>query len=105
MVRPGTNWYEAGRSVELILEDMRTIPVILHRCDTGHEWIQEIDISAIPFRQGRMTRVAFEVRFDSDSHCVVRIEDMGFGGFVKSSGVVVEEEINLETDKIAQKEE
>jgi hypothetical protein len=31
MVRPGTNWYEAGRSVELILEDMRTIPVILHR--------------------------------------------------------------------------
>jgi len=105
MVRPGTNWYEAGRSVELILEDMRTIPVILHRCDTGHEWTQEIDISAIPFRQGRMTRVAFEVRFDSDSHCVVRIEDMGFGGFVKSSGVVVEEEINLETDKIAQKEE
>ena len=52
-----------------------------------------------------MTRVTFEVRFDSDSHCVVRIEDMGFGGFVKSSGVVVEEEINLETDKIAQKEE
>ena len=42
---------------------------------------------------------------NSDSHCVVRIEDMGFGGFVKSSGVVVEEEINLETDKIAQKEE
>ena len=84
---------------------MRTIPVILHRCDTGYEWTQEIDISAIPFRQGRMTRVAFEVRFDSDSHCVVRIEDMGFGGFVKSSGVVVEEEINLETDKIARKEE
>ena len=36
---------------------------------------------------------------------MVRIEDRGFGGFVKSSGVVVEEEINLETDKIAQKEE
>jgi hypothetical protein len=95
LVKPGTNWYHAGRSVELILEDIRKISFITKPCDTGEESLQEIDISRIPFREGKMTRICLELAFNCDSRCEVIITDLGFGDFVKSSGVVVKSTLQL----------
>lgn len=95
LIKPGTNWYEAQRSVELILEDMRKIPVLFRPCDGSGDYEEEIDISAIPYRAGKMTRIRFAVQFDSDSHCKITVADLGFGAFVKSSGVVVEKEFTI----------
>jgi hypothetical protein len=95
LVKPGTNWYHAGRSVELILEDVRKILFITKPCDTGIECQQEVDISQIPFREGKMTRVRLELAFNCDSRCEITVTDLGFGEFVKSSGAVVKSTLQL----------
>lgn len=95
LVKPGVNWYQAGRSAEFILEDVRKIPIFLRPCDGSGDYEEWVDISEIPYRSGKMTRIRLDIDFNSDSNCKLTITDLGFGAFVKSSGVVVEKELRL----------
>lgn len=95
LVKPGINWYTAARSVEFIIEDMRKIPVFFRPCDGSGDYEDVIDISEIPYRAGKMTRIRLDIIFDSDSRCKIKVTDMGFGDFVKASGVVIEKEFNI----------
>lgn len=95
LVKPGLNWYEAGRSVEFIIEDIRKIPVFLRLCDGSGDYEEVIDISEIPYRDGKMTRIRLDIIFNSDSSCKITVTDLGFGSFVKASGVVIEKEISI----------
>lgn len=95
LIKPGVNWYAAKRSVEFILEDVRKIPVLLRPCDGSGDYEEWVDISEIPYRSGKMTRIRLDIDFDNDSRCKLTITDLGFGAFVKSSGVVVEKELRL----------
>jgi hypothetical protein len=95
LVKAGVNWYHAGRSMEFILEDIRKITFITKPCDTGAEYQQEMDISQIPYREGKMTRIRLDLAFDCDSVCNVTVTDLGFGEFIKSSGVVVKSNLQL----------
>ncbi len=95
VIKPGTNWYHARRKLDFILEDISKITLIMKPCDTGKEYYEEIDISEIPYRKGKMTRIGMDFQFNSDSRCTVTVKDKGFGEFVKSSGKVVCKEINI----------
>ncbi len=95
VIKPGTNWYTARRRLDFILEDVSAIKVILRPCDSNKEYYEEIDISQIPYRKGKMTRVELDIKFNSDSWCTITVKDKGFGDFVKSSGVVVSKDIEL----------
>lgn len=97
LVKPGTNWYMAGRSLDFILEDIRRIRLLMRPCDGSKEYWEDIDISEIPFRAGKMTRIRLELRFTADNRCRITICDRGFGEFVKSSAKTVCRDILLES--------
>lgn len=95
VIKPGTNWYQARRKLDFILEDVSKITLIMKPCDTSKEYYEEIDISEIPYRKGKMTRIGMDFQFNSDSRCTITVKDKGFGEFVKSSGKVVYKEISI----------
>lgn len=95
IIKPGVNWYMAYRKMDFILDDTNKITLIMKPCNDSAEYTEEIDISEIPYRKGKMTRISMEIAFVSDSRCVVTVTDKGFGQFVKSSGAVIVKEIDI----------
>lgn len=95
IIKPGVNWYMAYRKMDFILDDINKITLIMKPCNDSAEYTEEIDISEIPYRKGKMTRISMEIAFVSDSRCVVTVTDKGFGQFVKRSGTVIVKEIDI----------
>ena len=97
LVRAGTNWYMAERNIDFILDDVTRIKFILRSCDTNIEYEEYVDISDIPYRQGKLTRINMDISFKNDNIMLVTVTDRGFGDFAKSSGKVIRKEICLDT--------
>lgn len=94
IIKMGTSWYMAERHIEFILEDMTSIPLKMIFYD-GRCIEKNIDISAIPYREGKTTRISMDIYFVSPDKCRVTIKDMGFGEIFPSSGQVFNEEIDV----------
>ena len=82
-------------NIDFILDDITKIRFILRSCDSSEEYEEVIDISEIPFREGKTTRVSVSVSFADSDKCNITIKDLGFGEFVKSSGKVISKELVL----------
>lgn len=95
VIKPGINWYDAKRSYDFIVEDLTSITFHLKPCDSSKDYEKTIDISEIPYRKGKMTRINVQIYFSSESVCHVKISDKGFGGVVKSSGKVVYGQLDI----------
>ena len=77
-----------------ILEDIRSITFkVITTDNTSYDEV--VDISEIPFREGRTTRISIHVEFMDADRCNITIKDLGFGEFVKSSGKVIHRELTL----------
>ena len=81
--------------MDFIIEDIRQINLYMKPCDDSGDYTEQIDISTIPYRKGKMTRIEFEVAFLSDAECIITVRDKGFGDFVRSSGKVIEKTLTL----------
>lgn len=95
LVRAGLNWYATRRSLDFIVDDISVVKLILKPCDGSGEYIEEIDIGGIPFRENKMTRININLEFIADGECLVKITDKGFGEFAKSSGMIISKVISL----------
>ena len=80
--------------MECILEDMRSITFKIITPENKY-YDEVVDISEIPFREGKTTRVSVSVSFVDSDRCNITIKDLGFGEFVKSSGKVISKELVL----------
>ena len=85
------------RNIDFILDDVTRIKFILRSCDTNNEYEEYVDISDIPYRQGKLTRINMDISFKNDNTMLVTVTDRGFGDFAKSSGKVIRKEICLDT--------
>lgn len=94
IIKPGTNWYMADRTMEYMLDDLRKITLKIITPDNRY-YDEVIDISEIPFREGMTTRISMNIKFMSADRCLVSIKDMGFGDFFKSSGKVIYKELEF----------
>lgn len=95
IVKPGTNWYAASRELQFIASDINTINLYMKPCDGRAEYIETIDMSEIPYRQDKVTRLNVMFEFTSDNKFTIVIKDRGFGDFVKSSGKVINEQFDI----------
>lgn len=95
IVKPGTNWYTASREFQFIASDLNVINLYMKPCDGRKEYIETIDVSDIPYRQGKVTRLNIAFNFTADNKFTVTIKDRGFGDFVKSSGKVINEQFDI----------
>lgn len=97
IVREGTNWYMIDRTMEFVLDDIRTITLRITTPDKRY-YDEDIDISEIPFREGKTTRISMNVRFSGVDRCLICIKDKGFGDFYKSSGKVIYKELEFKNE-------
>ena len=82
----GENWYDSGVTYDIVLGDTKTIPLILTPLDgKGVENI-EVDLSGLPDRPPKASRLRFVVSFESESRMKIEVEDLGFGEFFPSTG-------------------
>ena len=89
--RAGTNWYEAGARAEGILDDTKSIQLVLSSPYDGCTRNVKIDLSSFPERPNKTTRIGITFGYLSESKCEVVVTDLGFGEFFKSTGATVKE--------------
>ncbi|MCC8136588.1 MAG: DUF5716 family protein [Clostridiales bacterium] len=101
LVNAGVNWYEVHHVCEFIPHGEREIRLISrpmispetssHKnpsdITSGDPTIHSMRLPGLPRRPDRATRLRMTVYFSSSSCCHVEVEDLGFGGLYKSSGL------------------
>lgn len=95
MVSAGINWYEAHHVCEFIPDNEREIRVISKPMAQGDSIVHMMRLQGLPLRPNRGTRLRMTVYFSAPSKCHIEVEDLGFGGFYKPSGMVWHREINF----------
>ncbi len=93
LVDAGVNWYEVHTVVEFIPHGEREIRLISRPAGAGDTTIHSMRLPGLPKRPDRATRLRMTISFTSPSCCQVDIEDLGFGGLYKSSGMSWNREI------------
>jgi hypothetical protein len=61
----------------------------------GEKRIQRIELTDIPLRPARTSRIRMKVSMTSAERIVIHIEDMGFGELYESSGLSWTEEVKV----------
>ncbi|MCD7812534.1 MAG: DUF5716 family protein [Lachnospiraceae bacterium] len=95
LVNAGVNWYEVHHVCEFIPHGEREIRVISRPMTPGDPVIHSMRLPGLPRRPDRATRLRMTVYFSSPSSCHIEIEDLGFGGLYKSSGLSWSREISF----------
>ena len=83
LVSAGENWYETKNQCEILLAGTNTVDFWLQLPDSREAKIESLELTDIPKRPERMTRLS------------VTIRDLGFGEIYKSSEKVWEYKMEL----------
>ena len=82
----GENWYDSGVTYDFVLGNAKSIPLILTPLDgKGVETI-EVELSGLPDRPPKASRLRLSVSFESERRMKIEVEDLGFGDFFPSTG-------------------
>ena len=95
LVSAGENWYEAKNQCEILLAGTNTVDFWLQLPDSREAKIESLELTDIPKRPERMTRLSVMTEALSDSAVKVTIRDLGFGEIYKSSEKVWEYKMEL----------
>lgn len=95
IARAGSNWHEATRSFDCILNQCDRIDLRLTNLGAQEGRRENISLEEIPYRGPKATRVEIKFAFMGADRCLVTVRDKGFGDFFKSSGIVIYRELEL----------
>ena len=91
LIESGSNWYEASRSCELILDDKKELVFLLSLTGSGERKKAVMELPGLPARPNRTTRLLVELSCLDPEKCCVTVTDLGFGEMFPSSGRVWKE--------------
>ncbi len=89
----GDKWYEAGRTLEVLVGQDRELIVVLTDILDKEERNKVIRLDFLPSRPDRAGRIKLEFRFLSAKKLILTITDLGFGEIFRSTDRSVKEEI------------
>ncbi len=89
----GDKWYEAGRTLEVLVGQDRELIVVLTDILDKEERNKVIRLDFLPSRPDRAGRIKLEFRFLSAQKLILTITDLGFGEIFRSTDRSVKEEI------------
>ena len=95
LVSAGINWYEAHHVCEFTMNDEREIRIISQPMAAGESIVHMMRLPGLPSRPNRATRLRLDVYFSSPTKFHIEVEDMGFGGLYKPSGLVWERTVTF----------
>ncbi len=85
LVSAGRNWFEAGGTCEVILNDETGIAFWKQLPYSSAAEIETLELSDIPQRPPRATRLRIQAEPIANDRIQITIEDLGFGEFFRSS--------------------
>ena len=95
LVSAGINWYEAHHVCEFILNGEREIRVLSRPMAEGESILHTMRLPGLPARPDRATKLRMTVWFSSATCCQIEVEDLGFGGLYRSSGLCWKRELRF----------
>ena len=91
----GSPWKECQKEIEVILDDEEEVRIVVNYPLKKEDKMFIIPLEGLPKRPAKMTRLSISIEFFSEDEFVVRIKDMGFGSFYKSTNRIWEKRIKL----------
>lgn len=85
LITAGENWYETNGSCEVILDGTKEIQFWLQLPNSREAKIETLELSDLPKRPNKTTRLRIFAKPLSDEAVSVRITDLGFGDWFESS--------------------
>lgn len=95
LVDAGINWYEAVAKCDFILAEEPVVPLIITPLDGKDVRTVNIELTGLPIRPAKATRISVKISFKSEHLAVIRVYDMGFGEMYPTSGKVWDKEIEI----------
>lgn len=95
VARAGTNWYEAARKFDCIVNDAGEIELRLLNLGSREAKNMAVPLEAMPYRPPKMTRLELDFSFKGADRCLIIIKDRGFGDFYKATDAVIHCELEL----------
>ena len=91
----GENWYESRKECQIILDTGNSFPIWIIPLDGRNAKTVEIVLEDLPVREDKKTRLFIKAFMIKEDCMQINIKDMGFGEYVKSSGMEFQKQINL----------
>lgn len=85
LVNAGDNWYESRGECEVILEGSPEIEIWVQRLDNRQSRVEVLELTDLPKRESRMTRLRISAKATSDKQILSEIKDLGFGELAPAS--------------------
>ena len=92
VVTAGVNWYEAGTSFSCLLNGEPELVFSVNSLEGGEARQLRMDLSGLPARPPKASRLEVSVSFSSAHKCAVEVRDAGFGELYPTSGLSWREE-------------
>lgn len=85
LISAGESWYDVNRVCEVLLEGTPEIDFWIQSPHESEAKIETLELSDLPERPDKMTRLRIQVKPQSDHEVEIKIRDLGFGEIWKSS--------------------
>lgn len=95
VAKAGSNWYEAGARAECILDNVKSIQLVLTSPYGDYAKNIKISLADFPDRPNKTTRVAISLSYKDDDTFDVVVEDLGFGDFFRATHMIVKETFSV----------
>ena len=91
----GVNWYDSQKQFDCILEEGNYVNFTITPLDGKDKETVSIELSGLPTRPNRATRLNIKVKMASETQIQIRIRDLGFGEMYPSSNKVWSKDVEM----------
>jgi hypothetical protein len=95
LIRAGVPWYESGCDCDVMIDGTPTIDFWIQQPGSREARIEAVELSALPQRKNRTTRIAIHMEATSDHAVMLTLTDVGLGELVPGTGIKWEYELQL----------
>ena len=95
LVMAGMNWYDVSHSCDFILDEKEDLTFITSAMEGGERKQYAMQLTDLPKRPNRTTRLRMEVNAVSAKECIIKVTDMGFGDMFPSTGKIWTDSLKL----------
>ncbi len=91
----GDSWYEAGGTMEFILDGQQYLEFLISPADPKRRKVVKLTLEGFPERNDKTVRIRLKTTFLDENTMSVEVKDLGFGEFFPSTGATVRQEVML----------
>lgn len=93
------DWFDSGMKMDFILDTPGPVRFYVSSLIRNFRTSFDLDLSGIPERPRKATRIEVELQYFSESSCEITVRDKGFGELFPASGFTVSKQLDLSSDQ------